>query len=117
MKLSDGRPSTILIVEDLHWIRSSMKKSVEFHGYRAVEAADAAEAIAVAERESPALVLTEEELPTFGALMQHARDHPAFRNVPVVIINPDADDGARYGDAFLLNAYDDIAPLLASACE
>lgn len=112
METSDGRPPTILIVEDVGWIRSSMKKSVELHGYRAVEAADDAEAISVAEREAPELVLTEEQIPTFDALMASARSHPALRDVPVVIINPDAEEGARYGDAFLLTAYHRIASLL-----
>ena len=112
MGFSDGRPPTILIVEDVGWIRASMKRSVELHGYRAVEAADDAEAVSVAEREAPELVLTEERVPTFRALMEHVRRHPAFRNVPVVIINPDAEDGTRYGDAFLLADYERIASLL-----
>lgn len=112
MKSSGGRPTTILIVEDVGWIRSSMKRSVELQGYRAVEAADDAEAVRVAELEAPELLLTEEELPTFEALMEQARRHPALRHVPVIIINPDADDGARYGDAFLLTHYDRIASLL-----
>lgn len=112
MRPSDGRPATILIVEDVDWIRASMKRSVEHHGYHAVEATDAAEAILVAEREAPELVLTEEEVPTFDALMERARRHPAFRHVPIVIINPDAEEGTRLGDAILLNGYDHIATLL-----
>lgn len=117
MKTSDGRPPTVLIVEDVAWIRSSMKRSVEHHGFRVVEAADDAEAVSVAEREAPELVLTEEEVPTFEALLERARTHPALRNVPVVIINPDADNGSRYAEAFLLSDYDRLAPLLAAPRE
>jgi len=42
-----------------------------------------------------------------------ARLHAALSRVPVVIINPDAEEGARHGDAYLLADYDDICYLLA----
>ncbi|HEX8139347.1 MAG TPA: response regulator [Pyrinomonadaceae bacterium] len=114
MKASGGRVPTILIVEDIDWIRSGMKNSVESYGYRVVEATNDVEAIGIAEPEPPALFMTEEELPTFDALMTRLREHPSLRHIPVVIINPDADERARYGDAFLLTSYDSISSLLAS---
>ena len=115
MKIDEGRPPTILIVEDVSWIRASMKRSVELQGYRAVEAADDAEAVAVAEREAPELVLTEEEVPTFDALMEHARRHPALRHVPIVIINPDAEADARHSGALILPDYEHLATILVAA--
>jgi CheY-like chemotaxis protein len=111
---TDRRGPTILVVEDIGWIRASMKKSVERCGYHVMEAADDAEAFEVAEQESIVLILTEEELPTFDALMARLHEHPSFHSVPVVIINPDAEEGARHGEAFLLTNYDSIAALLAS---
>lgn len=114
MKDCDGRPATILIVEDIDWIRSSMKRSVKREGYRAAQATDDAEAFKVAERESIELILTEEKVPAFDALMARLRGHPALNKVPVVIINPDAEEGARYGDAYLLTSYAHITSLLAS---
>ena len=113
MKNSDGRPPTILIVEDIDWIRSSMKRAVERQGYRAAQARDAAEAFEVAERESIELILTEEQLPALDALMARLREHPALSKVPVVIVNPDAEEGARHGDAYLLTDYAHISFLLA----
>jgi DNA-binding response OmpR family regulator len=110
---SDGRPPTILIVEDIDWIRSGMKKAVERQGYRAAQAIDDAEALEIAQRESIELFLTEEQLPTFDALMARLREHPALSKVPVVIVNPDAAEGARYGDAYLLTDYAHISSLLA----
>lgn len=112
MGSSDERPPTVLIVEDVGWIRASMKRSVELHGCRVVEAADDVEAVRVAEREAPDLVLTEEQVPTFAALLEQTRRHPALRGVPVVIINPDAEEGARHDDALLLTHYDSIVTLL-----
>ena len=112
MTTSDGRMTTILIVEDIEWIRSSMKRSVERYGYRVVAAEDDAAALALAEREPPALILTEEELPTFGALMARLREHPVLHGVPVVIVNPDAEEGERYAGCILLADYDQISQVL-----
>jgi DNA-binding response OmpR family regulator len=113
MNDSDGQHPTILIVEDIHWIRSGLKKAIEREGYRAMEARNDAEAFQIAEREPPKLILTEEELPTCNVLMARLREHPALSSVPVVIVNPDAENGARHGDAYLLADYADIPSLLA----
>lgn len=110
---NSGQYPTILIIEDMDWIRSGMKKAVEHEGYRAVEARDDAEAFQIAEREPPELIVTEEELPTFNSLMACLREHPTLRSVPVVIVDPDAEDGARHGDAYLLPRYTDITSLLS----
>jgi DNA-binding response OmpR family regulator len=112
MKNFERQHLTILIVEDIDWIRSAMKKAVEREGYGAVEATNDAEAFQLAEREPPELILTEEELPTFDALMARLRDHATLSSVPVVIVNPDAENGARHGDAYLLADYADITSLL-----
>ena len=108
-----GQLPRILIVEDIDWMRSGMKEAVEHEGYRAVEARNETEAFQIAEREAPELIVTEEELPTFDALMAGLREHPTLSNVPVVIVNPDAENGARHGDAYLLADYADITSLLA----
>jgi len=113
MKNFDRQHPAILIVEDIDWIRSGMKNAVEHEGYRAVEARNDAEALEIAEREPLQLIVTEEELPTFDVLMARLREHPALSNVPVVIVNPDAENGARHGDAYLLADYADITSLLA----
>jgi DNA-binding response OmpR family regulator len=113
MKNCDGQRPTILIIEDIDWICTGMKKAVEHEGYGAVKARNDAEALQIAEREPVDLILTEEELPTFNALMTHLRKHPTLSNVPVVIVNPDAEGGARHGGAYLLADYPDIASLLA----
>jgi len=106
-----GQRPTILIVEDIDWIRSGMKKAVEGQGYSAVEATNYTEALELAEQVE--LILTDEELPTFDALMMRLREHESLSSVPVAIINPDAEDGARLGDAYLLAEFTDIASLLA----
>ena len=113
MNNSDEQHPTILIVEDIDWIRAGMKKAVEREGYRAMEVRNDAEAFQIAEREPLGSILTEEELPTFDALMARLREHPTLSSVPVVIVHPGAKNGARHGDAYLLADYADIASLLA----
>lgn len=90
-----------------------MKRSVERCGYRVLEATNDREAVEIARQAAPGLILTEEELPSFNALVASLRQHPALAAVPVVIINPDA-AAARYADTYVLTDYDQLALLLAS---
>src|ERR671912_770251 len=86
-----GQIATVLIVEDMDWIRSGMREAFEFAEQQAID-----------------LIVTEEELPSFDTLMAALHQNPTLSNVPVVIINPDAEDGARLGDAYVLAAYADM---------
>ena len=112
MNNSEKRLPTILIVEDVDWIRAGMKREVERQGYYTLEARDDTEALAVAELETIALILTEEEVPTFDALIDSCRANSALSQTPVAIINADAEDGARYEQAYLLPDYGAIASFL-----
>ena len=114
MKLPPGRPPTILIVEDTDWIRSGMKQAVQQIGYLVAEAKDELEAVELAEHRAPDLILTEERLPNFSALVARVREHPALQAVPIVIIDPDVVEEARVGDVFVVKDYDRIAPLLVT---
>lgn len=108
-----GHIPTILIIEDINWIRCGMRKAVEREGYRVAEARNYAEAVGCAELQLIDLILTEEEVPTFKDLMARRREHYTLNNVPVVIVNPDAEAGARLGDAYLLADYADISSFLS----
>jgi CheY-like chemotaxis protein len=114
MNNSEERLPTILIVEDIDWLRAGMKKEVERQGYHAAEAKDDTEALAVAQREAIVLILSEEELPTFEALMARRLENSPLGKTPVAIINPDAEEGTHYGDAYLLPDYAEIANFLSS---
>jgi CheY-like chemotaxis protein len=108
---SSSQP-TILVVEDLAEIRSGMERTLRDCGYRVLAAADADEAVEVASRDIVDLILTEEELPTFTALLERAREHPSLKGLPLVIVNPDAEEGTRYADAIVLTDYDQLKRLL-----
>ena len=107
-----GQIPTILIVEDIDWIRLGIRNAVEREGFRIAEARNDAEAFVLMELHSIDLILTEEDLPTFNDLMARLREHPTLSNLPVVIVNPDAYEGARLGDAYLLAEYSDISSFL-----
>lgn len=107
-----GQIPMVLIVEDVEWIRLAMRKAVEREGFRVAEAKNDAEAFGFNELQPIDLILTEEEVPTFNDLMARWREHPTLGSVPVVIINPDVEDGSRLGDAYLLADYADIPSFL-----
>jgi CheY-like chemotaxis protein len=105
------------VVEDIGWLRSGMKRTIEGYGFIVVEAADAAEAISVAEHSRPDLIFTEEQLPTFRSLEHYVREHAELSRVPLVIVNPDAEEGTRYGDAIVLTDFDQLGSLLPHPAE
>jgi CheY-like chemotaxis protein len=109
-----NRQPTILIVEDIEEIRFGMKRSLLDCGYRVLEATNADEAVEVAMRWPLDLILTEEELPTFALLLERASEHASLKGLPVVIVNPDAEEGMRYADAFVLTDYDQLKHFLLS---
>lgn len=108
------RQATVLVVEDVDWIRAGMTRMLRRYGYRVVEASDDLEAIKLAESEHPQLILSEEAVPTLHELAEHARTHPALQNISIVIINPDAEESTRCGNIIVLTDWANIAPLLAT---
>jgi CheY-like chemotaxis protein len=111
--LSTEQMPTILIVEDTDWIRSGMKQAAQQCGYIVAEAKDDREAVAIARNSRPDLILTDEHLPGFRTLVERIHADPALQDLPVVIIDPDAQEGSRVGEAFVVKDYEAIAPLLA----
>jgi CheY-like chemotaxis protein len=108
---SAARPF-VLLVEDLEWIREGMRASLEACGYRVAEARDDLEALEAAERLRPSLIVTEEEFPAFQTLLRRLREHHTLSRVPVAVINPDAEEGTRYGQAHVLADYEQLERLL-----
>lgn len=107
---------TVLVVEDVGWIRRSMKSTLEGLGYRVTEARDADAAVESARRDPPDLVVTEEKLPTLDALAESAKSgRGPLAGVPLTIVNPDEEEGTRYGDIIVLPAYERLESLLDGA--
>lgn len=112
MNNTDSSHATVLIVEDIEWIRAGMKRALKVYDYLILETSDDEEAIAVGGRILPDLILTEEQLPTLDSLVMRLHEHPTLCRVPVVIVNPDEEEGTRYGDINVLPDYALIERLL-----
>lgn len=82
-------PPMIMVVEDDVDSRLMMKTLLGMKGYRVVEAGDGQEAIEVAERERPGMVIMDLQLPRLGgfALARHLRQHSELSAIPIIIIS------------------------------
>jgi len=76
---------TVMVVEDDAPLRGALAVSLSAHGYEVIETGSAEEAIVVAERRAPDLVLLDLALP--GADGQHAlRRFRTFTDAPILVL-------------------------------
>jgi CheY-like chemotaxis protein len=80
---------TILVVDDYDDIRAMTQKALESFGYRVVEAANGAEAVRVAQAESPDLILMDLTMPNMDgfATIHQLRKLLGLRNVPIIALS------------------------------
>ena len=78
---------TVLVVEDVAEISSSMRSALDKRGHHVVHASNAEDAIEIAEVNRPAIILTDLELPTFGKLLSLLNDHADLKDMVVAIID------------------------------
>jgi len=79
----------VLVVEDFEDNRFMMRRLLEMAGYEVLEATDGEEAMVVAERERPALILMDLSLPRVDGLAatRQIRQHPELGAVPIVAVS------------------------------
>ncbi|HVF28742.1 MAG TPA: response regulator [Pyrinomonadaceae bacterium] len=88
MENQDLSATTVMVVEDFDDTRLAMKQLLEMEGYRVVEASNGKEAVEVARRERPALVLMDLNMPVldgFGASL-HIHKLEGLGSVPIVAV-------------------------------
>ncbi len=92
---------TILVVDDFEDIRSMMHLWLERHGYRVVEASSGEEAVKVARRERPDLILMDVSMPGGDGLNAavRIRKQEGLHDVPIVVVS--ANGTEYYRDAAL----------------
>ena len=80
---------TILLVEDFDDTRLMMKMWLVKNGYRVVEAETGEEAISVAQRELPDLIIMDMMMPGMNGLdaTQRIREYQALRRTPIVAVS------------------------------
>lgn len=87
------RPAqTVMVVEDHDDTRFMLRWALEASGYRVLEAADGLEAVEVAERERPDLILIDGTLPRLDGLSatRRIRQQSFMRDVPILALSGDA---------------------------
>jgi CheY-like chemotaxis protein len=82
-------PPLIMVVEDDADSRLMMRTLLEMKGYRIIEAGDGQEAIEVAEREHPGMIIMDLQLPRLHgfAVTRHVRQHLELSAIPIIIIS------------------------------
>ena len=85
--MSQNKVQTILVVEDVDEISTSMSAALRERGHRVEHASNAEQAIQMAETRRPAMILTDLDLPTFDNLMSLLRAHSVLKNMIVAIID------------------------------
>ncbi|HEY0378577.1 MAG TPA: response regulator [Pyrinomonadaceae bacterium] len=86
---NDGVPPTVMVVEDFEDNRFMMRRLLEMSGYRVLEAVNGEEAVELAHRERPQLILMDLSLPQLDGLAatRRIRQYPDMKDVPIVAVS------------------------------
>jgi CheY-like chemotaxis protein len=84
-----GEPPVVMVVEDFEDNRFMMRRLLEMSGYRVLEAINGEEAVELAHRERPQLILMDLSLPQLDGLAatRRIRQHAELREVPIVAVS------------------------------
>ncbi len=83
-----ARP-TVMVVEDFEDNRFMMRRLLEMSGYRVLEAVNGEEAVELAHKERPQLILMDLSLPQLDGLAatRRIRQYPDMKDVPIVAVS------------------------------
>jgi two-component system cell cycle response regulator DivK len=97
--MSERRPEdlTILVVEDYEDTSLAMRLALERKGYHILEASDGAQAVEVAGRERPDVILMDLNLPVLDgfAAAERVRSNPDLRETVIVAVTAHQDPDLR----------------------
>jgi two-component system cell cycle response regulator DivK len=82
-------PPVVMVVEDFEDNRFMMRRLLEMSGYRVLEAINGEEAVELAHRERPQLILMDLSLPQLDGLAatRRIRQYADLRDVPIVAVS------------------------------
>lgn len=97
MNQGNGHRPLILLVDDDDETRSMIKVALDMWEYNVVEAKNGLEAVEVAKRERPDLILMDILMPILDGFTAtcRIRENGALRDVPVVVITAQGETGAE----------------------
>jgi CheY-like chemotaxis protein len=110
---------TVLTIEDQPDIRRLIRMTLEFKGFKVLEASNGEDGLALAQSARPDLVLLDVLMPGIGGLSaaQRLRADPALRHIPIVMLSAlgsasDIDAGLETGaSAYLTKPFSPVALL------
>jgi chemosensory pili system protein ChpA (sensor histidine kinase/response regulator) len=105
---------TILVVEDVDEIRSQMSEMLRKKGHQILSAANAEDAIKIAEHDRPHMILTDLDLPTFDALVQLVRAHKDLGTIPMAVIDINGPELKPTQDVKILSDFEQLDYFLQS---
>ncbi|MCI0666100.1 MAG: response regulator [Acidobacteria bacterium] len=91
----DGNPFCILIAEDHEDNRVALKMMLQLSGYQVLEAADGSEAIEVADRNKPDLILMDISLPAIDGIKATRELRNRAQKMPIIIVSAYDNEEAR----------------------
>ena len=100
-KTPEFKPATLLVAEDHEDTRSLLRFILQRAGYRVVEAVTGSEAVSLAEREQPDLILTDLRMPQLSGVeaIRRIRSMASLRDIPILAMSGDG----RVGMELFLN--------------
>ena len=111
----EPKPKTILVVEDVDEISSQMDEMLRRKGHRTLNAANAEDAIQIAEQDRPNMILTDLDLPTFDVLVRLVHAHKDLGNLPVAIIDISGAEVMEKDGVKILSNFEQLDELLKSS--
>jgi two-component system, cell cycle response regulator DivK len=95
----DSKNLIVLMVEDVEDARYYMRLELEHLGYLVIEAADGAQAVEIALREQPDIILMDLTLPVMNGLEATAliRNDRRMRDVPIIAVTAHQETDFRAG--------------------
>ena len=89
MESENGASPMVMVVEDFEDNRFMMRRLLEMSGYRVLEAINGEEAVELAQRERPQLILMDLSLPQLDGLAatRRIREHAELQDVPIVAVS------------------------------
>ncbi len=87
--IDTGTTQTVMVVEDFEDNRFMMRRLLEMSGYRVLEAINGEQAVEIARRERPGLILMDLSLPLLDGLAatRRIREQADLRDVPIVAVS------------------------------
>jgi len=84
----------ILLVQDDDWLRRSYRTNLELAGFTVREAADGEEALRLARRQRPAIIVLDLMLPVMDGweALGELKTDQSLRDIPVVILTASAEE-------------------------